>query len=209
MPNKRTPAPAQPVPHPKSPAGRNYRWYEHNLPHPDSPTARSFPWSEFSVADPESPRARDFFWIPVFPSAERDDASEKEVQPIEVGQEIIDAMRTALQRAISKMLSNVGDKLKPLLESDRLAAMAAVAAAFAAPGEGGDLEASIYGREPSLLERKTIDAVEVYREFFLLASDTESESNLDKAGDVLVKIVATTGVDRLLQIKLKPGKASL
>jgi hypothetical protein len=49
------------VPHPDSPAGREFDWQSIGLPHPDSPTGRHFDWSSVGCAHPDSPAGRNYF----------------------------------------------------------------------------------------------------------------------------------------------------
>lgn len=47
------------VPHPNSPAGRNFDWSSLGIPHPNSPAGRTFSyWSSFGMPHPNSPVAR-------------------------------------------------------------------------------------------------------------------------------------------------------
>jgi hypothetical protein len=50
------------VPHPNSPAGRNFNWADIGLPHPDSPAGRNFDYSKYlGMQHPNSPAGqRDF-----------------------------------------------------------------------------------------------------------------------------------------------------
>jgi hypothetical protein len=50
------------VPHPHSPAGRNFNWGDIGLPHPDSPAGREFDYTKYlGVKHPNSPAARSVF----------------------------------------------------------------------------------------------------------------------------------------------------
>ena len=51
------------LPHPDSPAGRDFDWQSIDMPHPDSPAGRLFDWSGVGLPNPDSPVGRNFFGV--------------------------------------------------------------------------------------------------------------------------------------------------
>ena len=51
--------PVEGLPHPDSPAGRNFVWADLGLPHPDSPAGRNADWSAWGLPHPRSPAGRE------------------------------------------------------------------------------------------------------------------------------------------------------
>jgi hypothetical protein len=52
------------VPHPDSPAGRNFDYSALDVPHPNSPAGRNFDYSSsLGVAHPNSPAGRSGLWL--------------------------------------------------------------------------------------------------------------------------------------------------
>jgi hypothetical protein len=49
------------LPHPDSPAGRNFDWQSIGVPHPDSPAGRCLDWSQAGLPHPDSPAGRNYF----------------------------------------------------------------------------------------------------------------------------------------------------
>jgi hypothetical protein len=57
------------LPHPDSPAGRDFDWQSIGMPHPYSPAGRYFDWSSVGLQNPDSPAGRNYFGAGTRPSA--------------------------------------------------------------------------------------------------------------------------------------------